>query len=297
MLSILQAILFGLIQGVTELFPISSLGHSVVLPAVLNWQIDQNSPYFLTFLVATHAATSLVLLGFFWKDWVRIIRKFFLSIRERSIQDPDARLAWLLVIGTIPAGILGVLFEEQLKTLFATPRFVAVVLMINGVMLLGAEFLRRRTAAAQPAEVTPLDPSGGDAGLVSDHRIAQMTWGKAIGVGLMQCLALLPGFSRTGSTITGGLLFGLSHEDAARFSFLLATPIIGAAAFLKLPELAFSPEQNVLIPTLFGALAAGIAAYFSVRFLERYFQAKTLTPFGIYCLIAGAALTALFFLR
>lgn len=297
MLSIFQAILFGLLQGVTELFPISSLGHSVVLPAVLNWQVNENNPYFLTFLVATHAATSLVLFGFFWKDWVRIISSFFKSIRDRSVQDPDARLAWLLVVGTIPAGILGVLFEEQLKTLFATPRFVSVVLMINGLMLLGAEYLRRRTLRVQAAEVGLNGPVTDDAGLASDHRIARITWAKSIGIGLMQCLALLPGFSRTGSTITGGLLFGLNHEDAARFSFLLATPIIGAAALLKLPELAISPQQGVLIPTLFGALAAGIAAYFSVRFLERYFQTRTLTPFGIYCLLAGAAMTALFFLR
>ncbi len=293
MLTFLQAILFGLIQGITELFPISSLGHSVVLPAVLNWKVDENNPYFLTFLVATHAATSLVLFGFFWKDWVRIIKGIFRSIAGRSIQDPDARLGWLLVVGTIPAGILGLLFEDQLKILFATPRFVSVVLMINGLMLLVAEILRRRSdLAVQSSPVPPGDPA-----VASDQRISRISWLKSIEVGVMQCLALLPGFSRTGSTITGGLLMGLSHEDAARFSFLLATPVIGAAAFLKLPELAFSPEQNVLIPTLFGVVAAGVGAYFSTRFLVRYFRTEKLTPFGIYCLVVGAAFTILFFLR
>lgn len=319
MLSIFQAIIFGLIQGITELFPISSLGHSVILPGLLGWSIDQNNPYFLTFLVATHAATSLVLFGFFWKDWVRIIRGFFNSFKNRSLDEPDARLAWLLIAGTIPAGLLGVLFEDQLKVLFASPRIVAPVLIVNGLMLLGAEWLRRRASgrtkigqasipdgtsqddtvmAGGASPQVGVSPTDGASPTDTDNQIAaHLSWKNVFEVGVMQCLALVPGFSRTGSTITGGLFAGLSHEEAARFSFLLATPIIAAAAFLKLPELALSGAQAVLIPTLLGALAAGVAAYLSVRFLERYFKTETLTPFGIYCMVIGAGATLLFLLR
>ncbi len=296
MLSIFQAVIFGLIQGITELFPISSLGHSVILPSLLGWQIDQNNPYFLTFLVATHAATSLVLLGFFWRDWVRIIRGFFRSFKNRSLDEPDSRLAWLLIVGTIPAGLLGILFEDQLKVLFASPRIVASVLIVNGLMLLGAEWLRRR--ANDRAKVGPASIPDGTRQVDTDNQIAtHLSWKNTIQVGVMQCLALVPGFSRTGSTITGGLFARLSHEEAARFSFLLATPIIAAAAFLKLPELAFSGARAVLLPTLLGALAASVAAYLSVRFLERYFKTETMTPFGIYCILIGAGTTLLFLLR
>ena len=297
MLSIFQAVVFGLIQGITELFPISSLGHSVLLPGLLGWQIDQNNPYFLTFLVATHAATSLVLFGFFWRDWVRIIRGFFNSFKNRSVSEPDTRLAWLLIVATIPAGLLAVLFEDQLKVLFASPRVVAPVLILNGLMLLGAERLRRRPvvpASSKPASA----PKGAGAPDDTDSQIAaHLTWKNTIQVGVLQCLALIPGFSRTGSTITGGLLAGLSHEEAARFSFLLATPIIAAAAFVKLPELAFSGAQAVLLPTLAGAAAAAAAAYLSVRFLERYFKTETLTPFGVYCMVVGVGAGLVFWLR
>jgi undecaprenyl-diphosphatase len=287
MLTIVQAIIFGLIQGITELFPISSLGHSVVLPSLFNWQVDQNNPFFLTFLVATHAATSLVLLGFFWRDWLKIIQGIFRSFRTRDLSstDPYARLGWLLVVGTVPAGILGVLFQDQLKSLFANPRLVAGVLILNGILLITAEWLRRR-APVPDSKIAD-----------GDERIAGLSWGNSIKVGLLQCLALIPGFSRTGSTITGGLLVGLSHEDAARFSFLLATPIIAAAALLKLPELAYSSAQAVLLPTLAGVLAAGIAAYFAVRFLVQYFRSEKLTPFGIYCILVGAGLSILFLFR
>ncbi len=287
MLSIGQAIIFGLIQGITELFPISSLGHSVILPSLLNWNVDQSNPFFLTFLVATHAATSLVLLGFFWRDWLLILQGLLRSIKNRTIsdQDPYAKLAWLLIVGTIPAGLLGLLFEERIKALFAAPQLVAGMLILNGFLLLGAERLRQQSnAAAQEI-------------LESDARIARLNWLNTIKVGILQCLALIPGFSRTGSTITGGLLVGLSHEDAARYSFLLATPIIAAAAFLKLPELTYSSAREVLIPTILGVIAAGIAAYLALRFLVRYFKTEKLTPFGIYCILVGASLSLLFLFR
>jgi undecaprenyl-diphosphatase len=285
MISYPQAVIFGLIQGITELFPISSLGHSVILPKLVGWNINQNDPFFLTFLVATHAATSLVLFIFFWKDWKRILLGLIRSLRIREIKesDADAKLGWLLIIGTIPAGILGLLFEDQLKTLFASPQLVAFILIFNGLLLFGAEILRRKI---------PEQTSTG-----SNERIAKLSFVKAIKVGIMQCLALIPGFSRTGATITGSLLVGLSHEDAARYSFLLATPIIGAAAFLKLPELNTQAESIFLGQALIGALFAAVGAYFSVRFLTRYFETKKLTPFAVYCIVIGGLTSLLFFFR
>ncbi|HEX8965776.1 MAG TPA: undecaprenyl-diphosphate phosphatase [Patescibacteria group bacterium] len=285
MLSYFQALVFGLVQGVTELFPISSLGHSVVLPKIFGWNINQNDPFFLTFLVATHTATALVLFLFFFKDWIRIIKGIFRSLKEREIKesDADAKLGWLLVVGTVPAGILGLLFDQLLKDLFAQPKFVALMLILNGLMLFGAEILRKR--AKEQTEKG------------SDSRIAKLSFIQSIQVGIMQCIALIPGFSRTGSTITGSLLVGLSHEDAARFSFLLATPVIGAAAVLKLPELASKQETAVLGPIILGSLASGVAAYLSVKFLTKYFQTKKLTPFAIYCTVIGVILSVVLLFR
>jgi len=287
MLSYFQAIVFGLIQGVTELFPISSLGHSVVLPSALNWSIKQTDPFFLTFLVATHTATAIVLFLFFWKDWKKIISGLLRSIKAREIKnsDHDARLGWLLIIATIPAGVLGLLFEQSLKALFASPRIVAFVLILNGILLFTAERIAKRNINKKQSA------SG------SDERIAKLTWGKTIKIGLMQSLALIPGFSRTGSALIGGLFADLSHEDAARFSFLLATPIIAAASVLKLPELTAPSGSQVLGQILVGSVVAGIASYFSVRFLTRYFEKNKLTPFAIYCVTIGVLLSLLFFLR
>lgn len=283
MLTYFQSFILGSLQGITELFPISSLGHSVVLPKLLGWHINQSDPYFLTFLVATHTSTALVLFFFFFDDWKKIIAGFFRSLKGREIApfDSEARLAWLLIVSTVPAGILGILFEDTFKKLFASPQLVAFILILNGIMLYGAELLRRKAKE-----------NNSQAG--SDTRIAKLTWIQTIEVGLMQCLALIPGFSRTGSTITGSLLVGLSHEDAARFAFLLATPIIGAASVLKLPELATQTGTKVLGPTLFGAFMAGVFAYLSVKFLTKYFETEKLTPFAVYCAVVGIALSILF---
>ena len=273
-----QAVILGLLQGFSELFPISSLGHSVILPGLLGWDIHQNDDFFITFLVATHLATALVLLAFFWSDWVRIVRGLGRSLRDRRIdpEDSDATLGWLLVVGTIPAGVVGLLLEHSLRSLFASPISASVFLMVNGLLLFGAERLRKR--APEPEEGDP------------DARIAgRLTWKTAFGVGTIQALALIPGISRSGVTMGGGLLAGLSNGDAARYAFLLATPIIGAAAVLKLPELIGAQGDGVRGPALVAALCAALTAYLSVRFLMRFFETQRLTPFAAYCLVAGGA--------
>lgn len=269
--------MLGLLQGVSELFPVSSLGHSVILPRLAGWHIHQNDKFFIAFLVATHLATAIVLLFFFWRDWVRIVRGLGRSLRDRGIapDDADAKLGWLLVVGTIPAGILGLLLDNKLRSVFASAQSAAIFLCLNGFLLYGAELLRRRAPQAEKDD---------------DTRIArQVSWNNAFFVGAAQAIALIPGFSRSGATIGGGLLVGLSHKDAARFAFLLATPIIGAAAALKLPELAGKEGNGVRGPALVGALCAAVTAYLAIRFLMKYFETKTLTPFAIYCAAAGAA--------
>jgi undecaprenyl-diphosphatase len=277
-----QGAMLGLLQGVSELFPISSLGHSVILPQLLGWNIHQDDPYFLTFLVATHIATALVLVGFFRHDWWRILKGLGRSLRDREIAatDADAKLAWLLIVGTIPAGILGIALQDYLRSIFASAQSAAIFLGLNGVLLFGAELLRRRAP-----EVSMDD----------DTRIARtVTWRNAFTVGAAQALALIPGFSRSGAAMGGGLLVGLSHKDAARFAFLLATPIILAAGVLKLPELAGSQGNGVRGPAAVGAVCSAVTAYLAVRFLMRYFETRTLTPFAVYCLCAGTA-SAIYF--
>ena len=278
-ISYLQALILGLLQGVSELFPISSLGHSVILPRLLGWDIHQNDDYFLTFLVATHLATALVLLSFFWRDWVRIVKGLLRSLRMREVAPDDhaAKLGWLLVVGTIPAGLLGLLLEHPLRKVFASPQTAAIFLLLNGLLLYGAERLRRRAPGPDPLTDDP------------DERIARRTsWREAAGIGTAQAIALLPGFSRSGATMGGGLLAGLSNEDAARFGFLLATPIILAAAALKLPDLLGSKGDGVRGQALVGALGAAVSAWIAVRFLMRFFHTNTLMPFAVYCVIAGA---------
>jgi undecaprenyl-diphosphatase len=294
-----EAIVVGLVQGVTELFPVSSLGHSVLLPALVGgrWATDLDvsapeSPY-LAFIVGLHVATALALLVFFRADWVRIARGLLTSVRDRRVATPDQRLAWLLVLATIPVGITGLLLEHTFRTVLGRPTPAAVFLMANGALLLLGERLRKstapveRTVAVGAGAGPPPSPSTVDA--AADRRLSGVGLGTAMLVGSAQILALLPGISRSGVSMVAGLVRGLSHEDAARLSFLLATPVILAAGVLKLPDLAGPLGAGVRGQVLAGSIVSGLGAYAAVRWLTRWFTTRTLTPFGIYSLLVGAA--------
>jgi len=283
-ISYLQAIVLGALQGIAEPFPISSLGHGVIAPQLFGWNIHQNDDYFLAFLVATHCATAIVLFFLFLEDWKRILRGLGRSLRDRQIRedDSDARLGWVLVVGTIPAGLLGLLLEHSLRTLFASAQAAAAFLIVNGILLLAFESLRRRP------------PRRGDYLGDSDPRIAKMSFRQALAIGAAQAAALIPGISRSGITMGGGLLTGLSNEDAARYAFLLATPIIGAAGVLKLPELMGSAGDGVRAQALVGAIAAALTTYLAVKFLLKFFETNRLTPFGVYCIAMGIFCTVVF---
>ncbi|MDQ1492434.1 MAG: undecaprenyl-diphosphatase, partial [Actinomycetota bacterium] len=248
-----------------------------------------NESFYLAFLVGLHVATAIALLVYFRQDWIRIIRGMLGSFRTRRIDNSDARLGWLLVIATIPVGVTGLLFEHSLRTVFAKPLAAGVFLFLNGLILLGGERLRRKAErrVTVPALVGADGAAGagaGEPGLALDTLQTK----DAVGIGASQILALFAGVSRSGVTMTAGLLRGLDHEDAARFSFLLATPIILAAGVYKLPDLLGPLGDGIRGQMLVGSLCAGLAAYGAVRFLVRWFSTRTLTPFGIYCLVAGA---------
>ncbi|HXA30648.1 MAG TPA: undecaprenyl-diphosphate phosphatase [Acidimicrobiales bacterium] len=334
MLTFFQAIVVGIIQGVSELFPVSSLGHSVLLPALFGWHnlvTDQSSgeSFYLAFVVGLHVATALALIAFFWRDWLRIIGGFFVTLRTRRVETPDQRMAWMLILATIPVGIAGLLFEHQFRTLFAKPEAAAIFLTINGLILVGAELLKRRTrpttlgvgepspapagssaavATGPTAASTEIAPTSASTAAASAETaaatasksggptrdVATLKYREAVVIGCAQILALFAGISRSGVTMAAGLARGLSHEDAARFSFLLATPVILAAGVLKIPDL-FGPLGNgIRGQILAGSLAAAIAAYLSVRFLIRWFTTRTLWPFAAYCLAMGTAMIIYF---
>ena len=301
-LSYAEAVIVGAAQGITELFPVSSLGHSVLVPALVGgqWARDLNvsapqSPY-LAFIVGLHVATAAALLVFFWRDWVRILAGLFSSVRYRRIQTPDERLAWLIVLATIPVGLAGLALEQLFRTTLGKPIPAAVFLIVNGIALYAGEVLRRRVAPAQD-DRAPGDEQGTHSGEAVDNRLAELPMRRGVVIGSAQILALLPGISRSGITIVAGLWRGLSHEDAARFSFLLATPIILAAGVYKIPELLGPLGAGIGGQVLAGSIASCVCAYLAVRYLTRYFQTRTLTPFAIYCALAGAASLAWLVLR
>ncbi|MDT7762155.1 MAG: undecaprenyl-diphosphatase [Mycobacterium sp.] len=315
-LSYVEAVVVGAFQGVTELFPVSSLGHSVLIPALVGgrWAQDLNvsapeSPY-LAFIVGLHVATAAALLVFFWRDWLAIVGGFITSVRYRRVSTPAERLAWLMVVATIPVGIAGLALEHLFRTTLGRPVPAAAFLAINGIVLYAGERLRRNSGEVSAAPVNSGEVSGApvnsgevsgapvnsgevrgapvNSGLTrSDERIAELTMGQGVLIGCAQILALLPGISRSGITMVAGLWRGLNHEEAARFSFLLATPVILAAGVLKIPDL-FGPLGNGIHgQVLAGSAASFVAAYLAVRYLTRYFETRTLTPFAIYCTVVG----------
>jgi undecaprenyl-diphosphatase len=317
----------GLIQGVTELFPVSSLGHNVLLPALVGgcWARDLNvavseSPY-LAYIVGLHVATAIALLIYFWQDWIRIIGGFFTSLRQLARPRPgtrrwqfrsaDQKMAWMIIVATIPVGLVGLVFEHAFRVFFGKPIRAAIFLAINGLILLAGEKFRRRESVQADQEIAQeremvaagVQRRAGGArhaaghqaeraaevaqGIEADRRLASRSYWDAALIGSSQILALLAGISRDGVAMVAGMFRGLSREDAARFAFLLATPVILAAGVLKIPDL-FGPLGNGIHgQVLFGSILSGVGAYLSVRFLMKYFQTRTLTPFAIYCLVVG----------
>jgi undecaprenyl-diphosphatase len=284
-LTYFQAIVLGALQGFTELLPVSSLGHSVILPQLLGWTDvvaaqSAKESYFLAFLVGLHVATALALLFFYRSTWARIARGLLGSARTHRIDTPDQRLGWLLIVATIPAGLVGLLLEHALRVVFAKPLAAAAFLVVNGLILLFGEWVRRRAEVRRVVAAHETGPTG-------DRRLDTLEFREAVGIGVAQVFALLPGISRSGITMVSGLARGLDHEDSARFSFLLATPIILAAGIYKLPDLLGPNGDGVRPQIIAGSIAAGLAAYLSVRFLTRWFTTRTLTPFAVYCLVVG----------
>ncbi|HEX5188629.1 MAG TPA: undecaprenyl-diphosphate phosphatase [Streptosporangiaceae bacterium] len=318
-LTFAEAIIVGLIQGTTELFPVSSLGHNVLIPAIIggSWAQDLNvsraeSPY-LAFVVGLHVATAIGITVYFWRDWVRIIGGFFSSIARREVKTPDQKLAWMIVLATIPVGLVGLKFEHEFRVIFGVPTRAAIFLILNGIILFAGERFRTRKSRQADEQVlrereeesAPVGAgriggahSSGQRALrqqeiatavQADRRITSFSYLQAVVIGSAQILALLAGISRDGVTMVAGMFRGLSREDAARFAFLLATPVILAAGVLKIPDLLGPLGNGVRPQILAGSIVSGIAAYLSVRFLMKYFQTRTLTPFAIYCLVFGTA--------
>jgi undecaprenyl-diphosphatase len=282
-----RAIVIGLLQGATELFPVSSLGHSVLVPAWLGWKDlvtaeSARESFYLAFVVALHVATALALLVYFRDEWVRIIAGFFRTLRTRRVRTADERMAWLLIVATIPAGITGVALEHVLRVIFAKPLAAAVLLTVNGLILMWGERVRRLSAVRRVAKVHGTKQDDPDA-----RRLDTLEFREAAAVGVAQIGALFAGISRSGITMVAGLVRGLDHEDAARFSFLLATPIILAAGIYKIPDLLGPLGNGIRAQALVGSLFAAVAAYLSVRFLVRFFRTNNLLPFALYCLVAG----------
>jgi undecaprenyl-diphosphatase len=357
----LEASVVGLIQGVTELFPVSSLGHNVLIPALIggSWAADLNvakpeSPY-LAYIVGLHVATALAMMIYFWRDWVRIIGGFFSSIRDRQVATIDQKMAWMIILATIPVGLVGLAFEHEFRVLFGRPVRAAIFLMVNGVILFAGEKFRTKKSLAADADLEaeagvaggraaatagatasgnsasggampeaavagatmagatmagpPAVPATAAVGghgaamhasgqraarqlevaraVEADTRLSEIGYWQALIIGSAQILALLAGISRDGVVMVTGMFRGLSRQDAARFSFLLSTPVILAAGVLKVGDLTGPLGDGIRGQVLVGSILSGVGAYLSVRFLMKYFQTRTLTPFAIYCLVFG----------
>jgi undecaprenyl-diphosphatase len=287
-ISYFQAIVLGFLQGVTELFPVSSLGHTVLFPTLFGWNAlvkaqSQSESFWLAFVVMLHVGSALGLLAYYWRDWVEIVRAFFRTLVTRRIETSTERLAWLIVVASIPAGVIGLALEHPLRTLTAKPAVAAVFLVVNGGLLLAAERFRKRAEVRELAVREGAKPDGA-------RELATLEYREALVVGVAQSTALVAGISRDGVTMGAGLARGLDHSDSARFAFLLATPVILAAGIVKLPDLTGHLGDGIRGQALVACAVAAVTAVVTVRFLVGYFKTKTLTPFAVYCLLFGLAM-------
>ena len=283
-MSTFHAFALAILQGITELFPISSLGHVVIVPSLLGWPIDQHAPEFLPFVVVLHVGTAVALLLYFWRDWLRIALGLFADDGARAA---DARHALgLIVVATLPAVVIGLLFEKLVRGLFASPLIAALFLIANGFLLLLGDRLRNRADEARSGH---------------ERRLNALDWKGALAIGFWQCTAFIPGISRSGAAMVGGLMSGLHHAEAAHFSFLIATPIIAGAAVLEVPKLLALPGHGISGLAIAAGIVAGVTAYLSIAFLMRYFRRHNfddaLVPFAIYCWAGGALAAAVFLIR
>jgi undecaprenyl-diphosphatase len=289
-ISTLQAVILGVLQGVTELFPVSSLGHTVLFPTLFGWtsvvkaQSDPES-FWLAFVVMLHVGSAVGLLVYFWRDWVRIVGAFLRTLVTRRIETVDERLAWLIVVASIPTGLLGLALEHPIRVALAKPAAAAVFLIVNGAILLAAERLRRRGEVRSLALRSGAKDDGA-------RRLETLDFREAAVIGLAQSSSLIPGISRDGIVMTAGLVRGLDNEDAARYAFLLATPIIFAAGIFKVSDLTGPLGNCVRGPAFIAAACAAVAGYLSVAFLLKYFRTRNLRPFGFYCIAFGVFMSA-----
>jgi undecaprenyl-diphosphatase len=283
-----QAIVLGILQGVTELFPVSSLGHTVIFPHlfgwnnIVAWQSEPESPW-LAFVVMLHVGSAIGLLIYFWRDWVAIVKAFFRTISKRRADTANERLAWLIIVATIPVGVLGLLLEHPIRHALAKPLAASIFLVVNGFILFGGEYFRRR---AEVRELAVREGAKRDGG----RRLDTLEYREAAVIGTTQTTALIAGISRDGIVMSTGLARGLDHSDAARFAFLLATPPILLAGLFKIGDLTGHLGNGIRGPAFVAAIAAAITAVFTVAFLTRYFKTRTLIPFAVYCVVFGLAM-------
>jgi undecaprenyl-diphosphatase len=287
-ISYFQAIVLGVLQGVTELFPISSLGHTVLFPTLFGWNDlvhaqSQKESFWLAFVVLLHVGSAIGLLIYYRRDWVQIIAAFFRTLGKRRVETSTERLAWLIIVASLPAGALGLIFEKQLRTITAKPEVAAIFLMVNGLLLFAFERFRKRAEVRELAEREGAKADGA-------RRLETLEYREALLVGFAQSTALVAGISRDGVTMGTGLARGLDHSDSARFAFLLATPIILAAGVFKLPDLLGHLGDGIRGQAVVAMVVAAITAVFTVAFLVKYFKTRTLVPFGVYCLLFGLAM-------
>jgi undecaprenyl-diphosphatase len=289
-ISYFQAVILGLLQGVAELFPVSSLGHTVLFPTLFGWntvvkmQSQSESPW-LAFVVMLHVGSALGLLWFFRREWVVIIRAFFRTLVKRRIETSTERLAWLIIVASIPAGVLGLAFEHTFRTLTAKPLAAAIGLIVNGLILFAAEHYRR---GAEVRSLAVREGAKADGG----RELRTLEYREALLIGLAQSTGLVAGISREGVTMGAGLARGLDHSDAARLAFLMATPIILAAGLFKVGDLTGHLGDGVRGQAFVACAVAAVTAVFTVRFLVNYFRTRTLTPFAVYCVLFGLAMVA-----